>query len=490
MQIADKRTQYSDFINVIKGIICTHSVQNLIESFELPLHILFKEKVIENIQGFKDTISKNYYNGQIRYALKSYSSKELLKIIKEQGVGVDVCSENEMELAFLMGLQSEQVVLNGNAKSNSLIYKAIIKDVLIVADSVYELDVIQRIAKEQSKNPSVLLRIKGFPAKSETDSCLSTAGVWTKFGMSIQEVYYILSQLGNYSELDICGFHMHIGSQISNIDVYCDFLGRFLTIVESFRRRGISIKYLDIGGGFPISYVSQLSWESFLSGVKLSMSRSSSVLEHMVWDCEYEGFIQSKDGLVYTENFFSPLSKYHMLEAIFKATVVFNGKPRFLRDVIYELGDPILLIEPGRSIVGDAGITLARVNGIKKTYNNDFLLVLEMGSVNYAGSVIHKLYNVWDVMFSEANETVPGFDSFICGNLCYNGDMISKFKISFPVRPSRGDIVITYDTGSTESHFFASNANLFPIPSRIIMDLDGNICISKQRQVLEEIVSL
>jgi diaminopimelate decarboxylase len=468
-----------------------------INTYGLPLHINYEPRIRENIEAFQRVFAEHYPEGKIRYAAKVYCHPALLKIIKKAGVGVEVSSYNEAKASLESGIAPSEINLNGNSKEDFLINLGVESGILITADSIEELQLISNAAERLRKKARVLLRVSGFDLACATDECIFTSGVWTKFGVSTETAKRAIMNLDRYPGVALCGFHMHIGSQIADKENYLHALGVLIELGHLLRSRGNICAILNIGGGFPLSYMSQVGWNTLLNRVKEGeiCARKGDFSRLYVWNNEPTGYIAGKNGVVNfdewkSEMFYSPYPKEKMLETILSGAVMVHGKRIKTVKALEDLGRPEFLIEPGRSIVGDAGITLSRVNQVKKIAYGHNLLVLEMGVVNYAGSVIHKLLNRWAIINDYNRGDGNSFEAFACGNLCYNGDIIAKYKIQLQRFPQRGDIVVIYDTGGTESHFFASNANSYPRPSRVLIDEKGAITVTKRRETYGEIFDL
>ncbi|MBC2581088.1 alanine racemase [Clostridium sp. DJ247] len=492
-------TGYNDFIDTSKAevVIGGYPLTWWIKNYGLPLHMNYEPIIRKNIVAFKNVFSSYYPEGKIRYAAKAYCHPSVFKIIKEEEIGVDVCSYNELRAALESGILTKEINLNGNSKEDFLIEQAIDLDILLTADSIEELELISKMALNMGKKASVLIRVSSFDTDSATDECILTSGVWTKFGVSSEVVKNLIMNLDIYPGLTLCGFHMHIGSQIANKEIFLYALGILIELGHMLKNNGYECKFLNIGGGFPLSYMSEVKWNDMLNRVKggIVTAKNGDFSKLYVWNNESTGYTTDYNDIANFnewkgEMFYSPYPKEKMLEAILRGIVVVNGKKINTVKALEELGRPEFLIEPGRSIVGDAGITLARVNNVKKIAFGHNLLVLEMGVVNYAGSVIHKLLNRWAIINDYNQVEDNPFEAFVCGNLCYNGDIIAKYKIQLQRTPKRGDVIAIYDTGGTESHFFASNANSYPCPSRILVDENGIITVTKRRQTYEDIFSI
>ena len=154
-----------------------------------------------------------------------------------------------------------------------------------------------------------------------------------------------------------------------------------------------------------------------------------------------------------------------------------------------EAGSPALMIEPGRSIVSDSGITLARVAFEKRVAGVHNLISLDLGVVNYCEPIVTLPARHW-ALATGLKQRDPGpFETFIAGNLCFSADMLSRLKVAFPRKPVRGDVLLISSTGAYNPTFFASNANSFPRPARLLLEANGDWTYLKRADSYQEIFS-
>ncbi|MDA8124537.1 MAG: decarboxylase, partial [Deltaproteobacteria bacterium] len=189
------------------------------------------------------------------------------------------------------------------------------------------------------------------------------------------------------------------------------------------------------------------------------------------------------------ETFYSPYPKEKMVAAILKGRVKVRGEEINTVAALKALGEPALVIEPGRGLVGDAAVTLARVSQVRKIESSHNLLTLEMGVTNLGTALVYMPVHRWEIINDPGRRDPTPFETFVGGNLCFSGDMLAKYKIALQRKPVRGDIVLIRDTGAYEPQFFASNANAFPRPARVLVQADGGLTVMKTRDSYEEIFS-
>jgi diaminopimelate decarboxylase len=464
------------------------------EHFKLPLHILYGPCVRDNVRAFKRVFENHYPNGRICYAAKANANRAVLEMMKQEGVGADASSYNEARIAIESGIEPAMIDLNGNCKEDHLLKEAITKGMLIVADSLNELHVIEGIARRAGKKPDVLLRISGYEIEEATAAGVFTAGTWTKFGVPQRDIPAFISSLQNDGDFNLCGFHTHIGSQIADIEPYLAVLGKLVEMSLLLREHGKPCRILNIGGGFPVSYVDSEEWERVIGRIRegYRRARTGDLSGIFMWHNDPAGFTSDSDGAIdlrrwHGEKFHSPYGKERMLEAILNGSLSIKGRTMKTTDALALLGNPLLIIEPGRGIVEDAGVTLARVGDVKKIAYHHNLISLEMGVTDHCESLTETIIRRWEIINDYHRKDPEPFETFVGGNLCFSGDMLSKYKISLQRRPVRGDILVIHDTGAYNSSFMAANTNSYPRPDRVVVNDDGSLWQVKKRDTFGEI---
>jgi diaminopimelate decarboxylase len=215
--------------------------------------------------------------------------------------------------------------------------------------------------------------------------------------------------------------------------------------------------------------------------------------EVFVWHDGLAGFAGESDPRIHLgrwtgERFYTEYPKEKMLEALLKGEVHVFEKTSNTVTALKELGEPLLTIEPGRSIVEDCGVTLARVGIVKKVAQHHNLVNLEMGVTSHGESLIERPVKKWEIVNDYKRQDPQPFTAFVGGNLCFSGDMISKYKVFFQRQPVRGDVVLIHNTGAYTSSLFSANSNSFPRPARLLVDENGEIVSLKRRDTYEEII--
>jgi diaminopimelate decarboxylase len=214
-----------------------------------------------------------------------------------------------------------------------------------------------------------------------------------------------------------------------------------------------------------------------------------------IWGGGHGGFSVKGKGrskvLKWTaRQYYTETPKEKMLEAIFKSDIKVNSRSVNAIRALKNAGEPRLIIEPGRSIAEDSGITLTKVMNIRELSGGHNMITVNAGQVNIASAMSGFTLGHWENAVNISESADNPYEAFVAGHLCFSSDMLSKFKIKFNHKPQKGELLITYNTGAYNSQFFTANTNSYPRPSRIIVMENGSVEYIKKRDTYEDIFSL
>ena len=241
--------------------------------------------------------------------------------------------------------------------------------------------------------------------------------------------------------------------------------------------------------------MAQAEWDEILRRIRdgFLAAKAGDPSKIYLWGNALGGFTMGPDGVPTTtwegELFTAPYAKEVMLEAILSSDVSVDGRTMKATQALAEAGSPALMIEPGRSIVSDSGITLARVAFEKPIAGVHNLISLDLGVVNYCEPIVALPARHWALATGLKQRDAEPFETFIAGNLCFSADMLSRLKVAFPRKPVRGDVLLISSTGAYNPTFFASNANSFPRPARLLLEANGDWTYLKRADSYQEIFS-
>ena len=390
---------------------------DLAKNFGTPLYVFDEKYIRDMMRVYRDTIEKEYGgNGLVLYASKAFSCMAIYRIAAQENIGVDVVSGGELYTAIKAGFPAEKIYMHGNNKLLRELEFAVDAGVgTIVVDSYDEADMLDDIAKAKGVEQNVLIRINP-GVEAHTHAFVQTARTDSKFGFSISDgtaekmSAYILKK----KYLNLKGYHCHIGSQIFEKQSFVLAAQKamdFMAMIKS--DLGFEADTLNIGGGFGIWYTDD--------DAKISV-----------------------DGYA------------AYLEALISAV---KGKASELG-----LKRPYLLIEPGRSIVGEAGITLYTVGAIKDIPGIKKYVAIDGGMFdNPRYALYQSKYTV--LLANRANEACTEKVT-IAGKCCESGDLIA---VDVPLPEARrGDIAAVLSTGAY-NYSMASNYNRNFIPPAILV---------------------
>lgn len=406
---------------------------DLANEYGTPLYVFDEQMIRAACRDYKTSIERYYDgNGMVLYASKAFSCKEMYRIANEEGIGVDVVSAGEMYTALSSGFPSEKIFFHGNNKTNSELELAIKNSIgRIVVDDFEEIDRINAIAVRLSTTVSVMLRIKpGIDA--HTHDFIKTGQNDSKFGFTLEngEALEAVKKAASKKAVKLVGFHCHIGSQIFSTEPFClaaNVMANFMAKVE--KEIGYTVAELNLGGGFGIRYT------------------------------------EKDDPLPYSE---------YMQKVSAQLKYSCN-----------ELGIPVpkVYIEPGRSIVGPAGITLYTVGSIKTIPDVRTYVAVDGGM---SDNPRYALYGAeYEAVIANKADEPKDFNATIAGKCCESGDLIGE-NIMIQ-NPATNDVLAVLSTGAY-NYSMASNYNRLPRPA-VVMVNDGKSRIVIKRETLEDIIS-
>jgi diaminopimelate decarboxylase len=409
------------------------SLHALTKDYGTPLYVLDAQTIRTQAQHYRQTLIE-HYPGEIlvMFAAKANLNLAVAKLMQQEQIGLDVVSAGELYTAAQAGFPMEQVLFNGNNKSWEELAMALHHNVgRIVVDNLSELALLHDVAQSTGKKANIFLRVAP-GIEAHTHDYLKTGHEDNKFGLHLSMLPTALDKLRDeYSQtLVLKGLHAHIGSQIFDPLPYLDLAEIILNIYYNIRQDyGWTLPDLDLGGGLGIAYTPQddpPSVESMVSALAVKVSS-------------------------YAQRLGYPL--------------------------------PRLLLEPGRSLVATAGITLYTVGSIKAIPNGRTFVAVDGGmgdnirpalyQANYTALCVNKLHQ-------PVTDTVT-----LVGKYCESGDvLLPQFKTP---ALSTGDIIVMLGTGAY-NFTMASNYNRIPRPAMVLVE-KGQAHAIVRRETLDDLLA-
>ena len=404
----------------------------LVKEFKTPLYVMDQELIETTIDKMKEAFKSTRFNTRIAYAGKAFLSTGMIKLVESKGLDLDVVSGGELYTAYKAGFPMNKVHLHGNNKLVNEIEMAVEFGIdTIVVDNEDEIDKIERICREKGKKQAVLVRIDP-GIEAHTHHYIKTSGLTSKFGISLfqDNLFDIIKRLNDSEWIEFKGFHTHIGSQIFQSAFFIFALDEIFKYLDKLKKElGIVVHTVNMGGGF---------------GVYYKEGDDPKPIEEVL-----------SEIITYTE----------------------------AMEIKYQIGFKELCIEPGRSIVGNAGTTLYEVGGIKETVGGKTYVFIDGGmsdnirtalyQAEYEAGVVNKL-NDTDVR-----------EITLAGKLCESGDIIIE-KGKLPKATEIGDIVAVTTTGAY-CYTMSSNYNRMMRPA-VVFVKDGKAKVAVKRETLDDLI--
>ncbi|NCA68056.1 MAG: diaminopimelate decarboxylase [Clostridia bacterium] len=405
----------------------------LVKSFGTPLYVLDEDYIRKVCRAFVKTMNEEYGDGNVCFASKALSCMAMYKLIGDEGLKADVVSGGEMYTALRAGFKGADMYFHGNNKLPKEIELAVSNGVrIIVVDNLMELPIIDSIAKKYSVLQKVLVRVNP-GVEAHTHHFVQTARADSKFGCSIAlgEADIVIDAVKEYSNLDYHGLHCHIGSQIFDKTAYIIAIDKMTSFIKALEDRGIITNELNLGGGFGIYY--------------------------------------TEEDPKYTVDDYSE----------YVATVARGVKSMIETKQIRK---PVLTIEPGRAIVGEAGITLYSAGMIRDIKDIKKYVAIDGGMFdNPRYALYNSKYSA--VIANRANAPADEIVT-IAGKCCESGDIISKnVKLA---KVEEGDIIAVFSTGAY-NYSMSSNYNRNLVPP-VVLVKDGKADYIVRPQSYEDLV--
>jgi diaminopimelate decarboxylase len=466
--------QWPNTTGRLDGLIDRHRglIERLIERFGLPLHVFFAEEMEGIARGFRDVLRSTYPKSVVAFAVKSNPCRGAVRVARRLGLGADVASEYELQAALEERIDPSTIVCNGNAKSAIYLDMALRAGAPIALDNEAEIELLEERARRQGAMAHVLVRFRGMPLSGLTSADQTTAADWTKFGFHIDEAGPLFSRIGSSDRLRFCGLSAHIGTQIADPIGYELLVAHLLCLADRAVELGLLVECIDIGGGFPVAFLTDGEWKRFTARLLARLRDESPISEAVTWDDLALGYAHVRirdepDPRWIGKSYWSALPASRMLAHILEHRFE-NGATTV--DRLEALGRPRLIVEPGRSLMASAGITLAQATGVKTVLGHR-VVSLDIGINNHGTNLISP-----DIFPAAVLPKRPGdrpVEAFLAGRLCFSGDMVSKAKIELNRLPTPGDRCVVYHTGAYSADHFASHSCGFPVPAKVAIRPDG-----------------
>ena len=405
----------------------------LADKYGTPLYLIDEEHIRKMCRIYVESMREAFDSYSMPlFASKSLSFKKIYNIIDSEGMGADVASIGELFTALQADFPAEKLMFHGNNKTDSDITFAIAHGVgCFVCDNREELSSIDRIAGKHGIKQRIMIRVTP-GIDPHTHAKINTGRIDSKFGAAIEthQAEELTAYALSLKNIELRGFHCHIGSQIFDFTPFCDAARIMLKFIADIKDSlGYCARYLNLGGGMGVRYVSSDP------------------------EIDYRANILKIGEIVKDE-----CKKLHITR-------------------------PHIFMEPGRSIVAAAGMTLYTVGAIKEIEGFKNYVSIDGGMTD---NPRYALYNSsYTVALANKMNEVENFTCTVAGRCCESGDLIQE-DVAIP-RPVRGDILAVATTGAY-NYSMASNYNRIPRPPVVILNTKKDY-VAVRRETLDDLVA-
>ena len=422
-----------------KGHLCLAGwdTVELAEKYGTPLY-LYDEGLIRARAALYQKAAKEAFgeNARVLYASKAACFKALIEVMKQENMGIDVVSSGEIATALAAGFPLERAYFHSNNKTDEDVRFAIENGIgAFVVDNAEELYAIEREAKKLGVTQKVLLRITP-GIDPHTYAAVATGKVDSKFGSAIEtgqaEEITRLAISSSFSHIHLAGFHCHVGSQVFEAGVFLDAVDIMLSFVAHIQNAcGYEIEELDLGGGYGVRYTEKDPALSIAENIKAVGARAKKMAQKL------------------------------------------------------GISLPKILLEPGRSMVADAGMTLYTVGTVKKITGYKNYVSVDGGMTD---NPRYALYRSAYTLLPADNMNAPrDMTASVVGRCCESGDILQE-EVSLPASIGRGNILACLTTGAY-NYSMAMNYNRIPRPPVVFLTKKETRLVVK-RETLADLIRL
>lgn len=411
-----------------------HLITDLVKEYGTPLYVIDDIQLNKNIEDYKNSFKSSMFATSIVYASKALLTKDLAHIMQSNGFMMDAVSIGDLYVIKESGFDLTKVVFHGNNKSLEELTYAIENGVgIIVVDNLFELKMLNELCNNKQVKQQIMLRINP-EVEAHTHEYIQTARIESKFGINIDDMQKLdealwLIHLSPY--LELLGFHAHIGSNIVEVAPFEQLIKTMVEFQNAINNQyHLSLYQLNIGGGFGINY-------------------------------------QKGDGALPIKEMMNQI--ICLLEANISTT--------------HSLINHVM-IEPGRSVVGDACVTLYTISQVKTITSGKNYLFVDGGMTDNIRPALYQATYEVDIINKLHEKKELCVD--IVGKCCESGDIIRK-NVLVP-NASSGDILMVYDTGAY-TYSMASNYNN-QLKAPIVRVSKEEVKLVTRRETLKDLMHL
>ncbi len=434
-----------------------------VHRFGSPLNVISTSPMLRNIDGLRRVANQRDVDLQIFFARKSNKCLAFVDQAMASGIGVDTASENEVRQSLARGVDGSKILCTAAIKSESLLELCIANQVCVTVDNTDELGLVLESASSLGSTAVIALRLGGFHHHGQK--------LTTRFGFDIDRDLEIITQLDSPS-LRVMGVQFHLDGY--DADQRVSAIGECLDWISRLREAGHSPTFLDMGGGFPMSYLDdRVQWDSFWEQHESALRGERDAITYRNHGL---GLLNTPMGIVGRRNTY-PYHQSPTRNEWLAKVLDSDWKGRPLADYLRQASLQ-LRCEPGRSLLDGCGMTVARVEFRKRNAEDDWLIGLSMNRTQCRTSSDDFLV---DPILVRCDDTANGdtanspMSGFLVGAYCTESELLSLRRLHFAKGVRRGDLIVFPNTAGYFMHFLESRSHQFPLARNIVYTPDAPI---------------
>ena len=441
---------------------------DLVGQYDSPLFVFSEPRIRENIARLQHGASVVDRPIKFCYASKANSNMAILKTVLDSGIDVEVNSGGELFKALRVGFHPDQIIFNGTSKSDEEIDDAVRAGIYAInVDSIYEIDLVdasvKRLRAQGEDVPAARITLRLVPEiGTRSHLGLQTALLTSKFGISSTEVLEAFRRgLEKRDTINVCGIHIHVGSQTPDVEPFAEaFRSMWEHLVTIHNETGHTLEHINLGGGIPVNYLRD-------------RSQADQLPEHErdMLGAELEPAAVLKEALRVARESARAANAEHLLD---KVTIV---------------------LEPGRSVIADAGLVLTTVRNIKRRPETGDVWLLTDAGYNIMLSMNNYKWYYHLISASRAGEPYDR-DYKVAGPLCDSGDVYFDIeregrlpdyrKLPDDVAP--GEVLALLNCGAYSlAQMFHYNGR--PLPAAVLIRPNGKADLIRRRDNYEDLIT-
>lgn len=441
----------------------------LVTEYESPLFVFSAPRIRSNIQRLQHAAAAVEKPIRFFYASKANSNMAVLKTVRETGIDIEVNSGGELFKALRVGFRPDQIIFNGTSKSDEELDQAISAGIYAInVDSIYEIGLVEEAVKRIRKLkgdsiPPARVTLRLVPEiGTRSHLGLQTALLTSKFGISSSEVLEAFRRgLQNPELIHVCGIHIHVGSQTPDVEPFAEaFRSMWEHLLTIHRETGHTLEHINLGGGIPVNYLRD-------------RSQADQLPEHErdMLGADLEPAAVLKAALEIAHESARDVEAEHLLDKV------------------------TILLEPGRSVIADAGLVLTTVRNIKqRPETSDVWLLTDAGYNLMLSMNNYKWY--YHLISASCADASPDQNYKVAGPLCDSGDVyfdierggrLPDYRL-LPSNVQPGEVLALLNSGAYSlAQMFHYNGR--PLPAAVMIEDNGEVQLIRRRDTYEDLIT-